>query len=145
VAAAVITAAVAAAWALQVGATGGVESSKDSSAPPYSIAVEQGGEVLKHYDLAALHALPQAAVEIDGKDQRGPLLATVLADAGVTSFRSVEVCGAAIRDPGHLTLTDSQVTRSVQLDFSDRGTVKVCSAWLERKEWVRDVLTIAAE
>jgi len=144
-AAAAIAAVVIAAWVLQASVSDGGESSKDDPPWSYSIKVEQGGEVLREYDLAALRALRQTSVVIDGKEQEGPLLKTVLEDAGAKNSRTVEIRGAAIRDPGRLTLTAAQVKRDVQLDFSDRGTVKLCSAWLERREWVRDVLTIAAE
>jgi hypothetical protein len=145
VATAAIAAVVGVAWALQGSVSDGGEPSKGGSPPPYSIKVEKGGVVLKEYDLAALHALPQASVEIDGKEQDGPLLATVLADAGSTRYRIVQIRGAGLRDPGRLTLTAAQVARHVQLDFSDRGTVKVCAAWLERREWVRDVLAISVD
>ena len=83
VAAAAIVAVVLAAWALQAMASGGAGSSQDDPAPPYSVAVRQDGEVLKSYDLAALHALPQRRIVIDGKEQTGPSLATLLEDAGV--------------------------------------------------------------
>ncbi len=145
VAAAAILAAVATAWVLQASLSGGGESPNGASPPPYSIAVKKGGDVLRTYDLVSLRALPQATVEIDGKEQVGPLLTTLLDDAGAGGYRRVEVAGAAIRDPGLLELTAPQAARDVQLDFSDRGTVKVCGPWLERKEWVRDVLTISAD
>ena len=61
----------------------------------YSIKVKRGGEVLKVYDLAALQALPQHAVVIDGKEQGGPLLATVLADAGAAQYDKVVVAAPA--------------------------------------------------
>ena len=145
VAAAAIVAVVATAWLLQAGLSGGGESSKNDSPPPYSIAVKRGGEVLKTYDLAALRALPQASRTIDGKEQEGPLLTTLLDDAGAGGYQRVEVRGAAIRDSGLLVLTAARVARRVQLDFSDRGTAKCCGPRLEREEWVRDVLTINAE
>jgi len=139
-----LVAAVSAAWILQAGVGDGGASAKNGSAP-YSISVEKGGAVLKTYDLAALHALPQASVEIDGKKQDGPLLTTLLDDAAVGTYHKVAVRGAGIRDPGHLDLTATEAAHDVQLDYSDRGTVKVCSPWLERREWVRDVLTISAD
>ena len=145
VAIAAIATVVAVAWVLQTDVSGGGEASKDDSPPPYSIEVQKGGEVLKSYDLAALLALPQASVEMEGKQQEGPLLTTLLEDAGAASYGMVEIRGAAIRDPGRLSLTAAEVARGLQLDFSDRGTVKVCSRWLERKEWVRDVLTISVD
>jgi len=145
IAAAAIAAVVVAAWVLQAGASGGGESSQGDSPPPYSVSVERGGEVLETYDLAALRALPQVTTEMDGRDQTGPSLEALLADAGVSSYRRIEVRGAAIRDPGRLTLTRAQAGRRVQLDFSERGTVKVCAPWMERKEWVRDVLTLSVD
>jgi hypothetical protein len=145
IAAAALVAVVVAAWALQAMASGGGESSQGDSPPPYSVSVKRDGEVLKTYDLAALRSLPQVAVEMEGKEQTGPALAVVLADAGVSSSARVEVRGAGLRDSGRLRLSAAQARRRVQLDFSQRGTVKVCAPWLEREEWVRDVFTISVE
>jgi hypothetical protein len=141
-AAALVIAAVLAAWGLQTRYAGGAGSSEDAPAPPYSIAVRQGGATLKSYDLAALRALPQSRVVIDGKEQTGPLLKTLLEDAGAGSYGAVLVTGAGLRDKGSLTLTPAQVLQRVQIDFSDRGTVKVCGPDLYHAEWVRDVLSI---
>lgn len=144
-AAAVIAAVVVLAWLLQAAADKGGESSAGDSPPGYSITVRQAGEILKKYDLASLRALPQTAVMVDGKEQEGPLLRSLLDDAGVDPSATVHVAGAGIRDEGRLTLTARQVDRDVQLDFSERGTAKVCSAWLGRGEWVRDVISIDAQ
>jgi hypothetical protein len=140
----VIVAVVVMAWVLQATADQGDEPPSGDSSPGYSVTVRQGGEVLKQYDLTALRSLPQTTVVVDGKAQDGPLLRTVLDDAGVDPSGSVDVVGAGIRDEGRLTLTAAQVDRDVQLDFSERGTAKVCSAWLDRAEWVRDVISIDA-
>jgi hypothetical protein len=141
--AAVIVAAVGAAWVLQWRLTGGTGESQGSPAPPvYSIKVEQDGRVLRTYDLSALHALPQSKLIIDGKEQDGPSLAVLLTDAGAASFDSVDVRGAGLRDSGRLQLTAAQVSQHVQLDFTERGTVKVCGPNLTRPQWVRDVLSI---
>jgi hypothetical protein len=145
IAAAAIAAVVVAAWALQAMASGGDESSQGDSPSPYSVSVERGGEVLKTYDLAALDSLPKVTTEMGDKEQTGPTLAALLEDAGVSSYEKVDVRGAAVRDAGRLSLTRAEVERRVQLDFSDRGTVKMCAPWLEREEWVRDVLTISVE
>ncbi len=133
---------VVAAWVGQTIATSGAGETKGSPAPAYSIKVERGGEVLKQYDLAALHALPQTQVTIDGKEQDGPLLVTVLHDAGLGDFASVTIRGAGVRDDGRLTLSGEEAGSGVLLDFSERGTVKACGPRLEWSDWVRDVLTI---
>ena len=101
--------------------------------------------MLKENDLTALRALPQTSVVVDGKEQDGPLLRSLLDDAGVDPAATVQVAGAGLRDEGRLTLTADEVDRDVQLDFSDRGTAKVCSPWLDRSEWVRDVISIDAQ
>jgi len=141
VAVAVLAGVVLFAWVLQVSVSGGDESSQGDSPPPYGVKVTRGDEVLKVYDLVALRSLPQERVVIDGKEQTGPALATVLADAGAERYDSVVVRGAGLRDKGSLTLTRAQIGR-VQFDFSDRGTVKVCGPELYHAEWVRDVLAI---
>jgi hypothetical protein len=139
-----VVAAVLAAWGLQARYAGGAGSSKGDPAPAYSIAVKRDGRLLKTYDLAALRALPQSRVVIDGKQQTGPSLTVVLKDAGAGRFDSVEVRGAGLRDKGSLTLTAADVLKGVQIDFSDRGTVKVCGPGLYHAEWVRDVISIDA-
>jgi hypothetical protein len=145
IAAAAIAVVVVAAWVLQATVSGGGESSQGDSPPPYSVSVKRGGEVLKTYDLAALRALPQVTTEMADKEQTGPALSALLVDAGVSSYEKVDVRGTAVRDAGLLSLTRAQAERRVQLDFSERGTAKVCAPWLERKEWVRDVLTVSVE
>jgi hypothetical protein len=135
---------VAAAWGLQAATSHGAGETSVSPAP-YAVAVKRGGKVLKEYDLAALHALPQHTVMIDGKEQNGPLLATVLADAGAQTYVAVLVRGAGLRDGGSLRVTKAQVLAGVQLDFSDRGTVKVCGPKLPWSTWVRDVITVSVD
>ena len=142
-AAAVLAAVVVAAWGMQAKYASGAGSSQDDPAPPYSMAVERDGATLKTYGIEALKALPQSRVVIDGKEQTGPSLAALLKDAGAVGYDTVVVHGAGLRDKGSLTLTAAQVRRErVQLDFADRGTVKVCGPDLYHAEWVRDVLTI---
>ncbi len=144
VAAVVVAAVVAVAWVLQASVSGDGSSSAAGVTKKYSIEVLKDGAPLKTYDLAALRLLPQARVVIDGKAQTGPSLAVLLADAGAGSYRTVDVRGAGLRDKGSLTLTTAQLRKKVQLDFSERGTVKVCGPDLYHAEWVRDVVSIDA-
>ena len=141
VAVVVIVAIVGIAWALQGSVSGG-GSSAAGATKAYSIKVLKDGASLKTYDLAALHALPQSRVVIDGKAQTGPSLTALLADAGAGAYTTVDVRGAGLRDKGSLSLTVAQARKKVQLDFSDRGTVKVCGPDLYHAEWVRDVVSI---
>ncbi len=137
-----VTVAVLAAWGLQQRYAAGAGSSQGD--PAYSIVVEQDGKTLKKYDLAGLHALPQSRAVIEGKEQAGPLLTVLLKDAGAGPYASVRVRGVGLRDGGEITCSPAQIREKVQLDFSDRGTVKVCGPHLPRSEWVRDVVSIDA-
>jgi hypothetical protein len=141
VAAAAVVAVVAVAWALQASVSGGGSSAAGATSS-YSIRVLRDGVPLRTYDLAALRALPQESVVIDGKTQIGPSLTTLLADAGAGAYKTLDVQGAGLRDKGSLELTAAQARRRVQLDFSDRGTAKVCGPDLYHAEWVRDVISI---
>jgi hypothetical protein len=144
IAAAVLAAVVTLAWALQTATSGGAGEAEGSPAP-YSVRVERGGVVLRQYDLAELHALPVHTAVIEGREQDGPLLAAVLREAGVARYEKVVVRGAGLRDGGRLELTARQVRQGVQLDFSERGTVKVCGPELVWPAWVRDVLIISVD
>jgi hypothetical protein len=136
-----LAAVVAVAWVLQASVSDG-GSTAAGATKAYAIRVLKDGELLRSYDLAALRALPQARVVIDGKAQTGPSLTALLADAGAGAYKTVDVRGAGLRDKGSLSLTAAQARHKVQIDFSDRGTVKVCGPALYHAEWVRDVVSI---
>jgi hypothetical protein len=145
----VIAAVVGAAWLVEMHYSrptrAGASGSGAATASAYGVDVKQHGKVLKRYDLAALRGLPQAHFEDNGKTQTGPELTVLLADAGASGYTTVAVRGAGLRDGGNGTYSAAQVRRGVQLDFSERGTCKVCGPHLARTRWVRDVLSVDAE
>lgn len=98
-AAAVVVAVVVAAWVLQAGSGGEDGPSAGGSSSGYSVTVRQGGEVRGHYDLAALRALPQATVVIEGKEQEGPrsgLSSTTPGSTGSPASRSSGPASATV-------------------------------------------------
>jgi hypothetical protein len=128
--------------ALQLADSKGAGGDTSSPAPGYSVAVVRDGKVLARLTLADLRALPQAHVVIDEKEQDGPLVTDVLDKAAAGPVATVTVVGAGLRDSGKLRVGDKAVIDSLVIDFSDRGTVKVCSPKLPWSEWVRDVTEI---
>jgi hypothetical protein len=102
----------------------------------------RGDTVLRRFSVVDLRALPQARITIDGKEQDGPTLPAVLEAAGVPAPARVTVIGAGLRDSGKLVLPAALVTKQVIVDFSDRGTVKVCTPRVAWARWVRDVREI---
>ena len=55
------------------------------------------------------------------------------------------VIGAGLRDVGKLVLPPTLVTDQTVIDFSERGTVKVCSPKVAWARWVRDVKEIRVD
>jgi hypothetical protein len=134
------------AWVIQSEVVGEeAEAPAGASASSYSVAVVQRGRELKRFTVADLQALPNVAVTIDGKEQDGPALPAVLAASGAGSYQTLNVKGIGARDSGHLTLSAAQVNDRVVIDFSDRGTVKICSPDIEWSDWVRDVVEISLD
>ena len=89
--------------------------------------------------------MPSHRRDIDGKQQTGPAVATVLAAAGAATFDTLNVKGIGARDSGRLDPRAGDVDDRLLLDFSDRGTVKICSPDLEWSDWVRDVVEIGLD
>ncbi len=132
----IVVVAVAAAWALQ--ALGG-------SGSDYTITVVRDGEVAAVLGLEDLRALPSRSVKMQGQNQDGPALLTVLAKVGIDDFRSVRVVGMGVRDDGLIVLDANEVDGDVLLDIAERGTTKLCGpkiAWADR---VRDVQRIEVQ
>jgi hypothetical protein len=120
-------------------AAGGGATPKGAAPPPaYAVAVSRDGTRLQRFSLADLRSLPVVHLTIDGKEQDGPALTTVLEAAGVNSYQGLTVVGYGLRDRGRLTLS-AAVARGSLLDFSNRGTVKFCSPTIAWDDWVRDV------
>lgn len=111
----------------------------------YHVSVERGGKTLRSFDLTALHALPEVTVDTSEsagkKEQRGPLVRTVLARAGVHEFSRLRVVGQS----GSQTLTAAEIDDQVVLDFNNRGTVKLAGPHLPRSQWVTDVTELDIE
>ena len=137
VTAAVLTAAVAAAW--------GLEALGRRSTGEYAVTIVRGDETLASFDTEALRDLPTLTIESEGKTETGPAVIAVLRAAGVDAFESITVRGMGLRDEGVLRLTRQQVREDLVLDFADRGTVKLVSPELKWEDRVRDVTTIEVQ
>jgi hypothetical protein len=103
--------------------------------------------MLSQFTLTDIQRLPQHTRVIDGKEQTGPLLRSVLESAGVRSFQSVTVAG---KSQGRLTsrelrLSETQVTDLAMLDFNKQGQVKLVSPAIAQERWVIDVTELLVE
>jgi hypothetical protein len=127
-----LVAAVALAWSLEYFAS---QSDEDV----YTVSVVRDEEVVRVFDLEELRDFDTRQMEMQGEVQEGPPLLDVLGEAGVTDFSSVTIVGAGLRDSGRIVLKSGDIDENVLLDFSSRGTVKVCGPEIVWEDRVRDV------
>jgi len=128
---ATLVVAVAVAWLLDLRAQAGDDV--------YRVAIVRDEEVVRAFDVEELRSLPARQITMDGEVQEGPPVLDVLKAAGVTEFKSLTVIGLGLRDSGRLVLDAADVDGDVLLDFSLRGTVKICGPEIAWEDRVRDV------
>ena len=101
-----------------------------------------GGEVARDWTLADLQAdVPFSEVEVEGDIQTGPTLLAAIAASGVDDWDTAEIVGMSEGRVLEVSLAvrAADVDDSWILDISNRGTLKLAAAGLERQRWVRDV------
>lgn len=91
--------------------------------------------------LDAVKALPLAQITVDSKVQEGPKLMDVLSLAGVTEFSEVTFTGSSAPS----TLMREQVDDNTILDFSNRGTMKLATAYIPMPNWTKDITEITVK
>ena len=131
---AVLVAAVALAWSLDLFARG--------SDGEYSVSIVRDEDVIRVFDVAELKALKARTIKMQGEVQEGPPLLDVLKAAGVDEFSSLAVSGTGLKDSGRIVLSADEVDRDVLLDFSNRVTMKICGPDILWENRVRDVTRI---
>ena len=129
---ATLVVAVAVAWLLDFAA----QRSDDAV---YRVAIVRDEETLRTFDLEELNVFPAKQIMMQGELQQGPPLLDVLEAAGITEFTAVVVTGVGLRDSGRIELRREEIDRGVLLDFSSRGTVKICGPEIAWEDRVRDV------
>jgi hypothetical protein len=106
------------------------------------LRIVAGGEVARDWTLVELQAeVPFAEIEVEGDTQTGPTLLSAIAASGVGDWDSAEVLGMSEGRVLEVSLDirAADVDDSWILDVSNRGTLKLAAAGLERQRWVRDV------
>jgi hypothetical protein len=134
-------------FTLSLGAGCSGETGKPSAEEEYSIKIISEGEQVTSLNLTKLQSLPTVSLSAFGKSEEGPTLLSVLKLAGINEFSKVTVIGM-VRGriaTGELTLTRSEITDEVILDFTNRGTTKLAGAQIPEDNWIIDVTEIRLE
>jgi len=90
---------------------------------------------------ALTKAVSSVELDIDGDAQSGPRLLDVLSASGVGDWKTARVfgMGEGRTVAVELDIASSDVDEGWVLDVTNRGTLKLAAAGLERQQWVRDV------
>ncbi len=109
----------------------------------YAVIVVFKGKTVASFGFADLQALPRTGVE----GQEGPTLLSVLDNAGIKEFSKVTVkgMGPGRTGPAKAELSRDQLSKSLILDFTKQGTVKLAGDSLPRESWVIDVTQIVVD
>lgn len=113
----------------------------------YRVKVTVSGAAAASLTIAQLQDLPKVSLEAYSKSEEGPTLLSALELAGVNDFSRVTAIGLLKGRvaSAELTLTREQVTGSVILDFTNRGTVKLAGADIPEDNWIIDVTELKVE
>ncbi len=109
----------------------------------YAVVVTRDGREMHRFSLAELQRLHARTVKMQGQDETGPTLLSVLRAAGIDAFSAVTITGLGVRDKGELELERKQVDDRVLLDIAKRGTAKLCGPDIPYASRVRDVIRLA--
>lgn len=94
-----------------------------------------------HFDLKRLESLPLVSFLSEGNPQEGPSLKSILNSAGLSEFQELKITGRE----GTRSISKTQVTDSLILDFDNRGGVKLVSPEMRHDDRLRDVNRIEVQ
>jgi hypothetical protein len=115
-----------------------VGQSGDTFAPPITIVLADGSSRIMEYETVA--AMPLQTLDIAGRAEHGPTLASFLDAAGVTGFNQVVFTGLENRT---LTFTPDQLTDEYILALRSKSkAVNLMSPNLTEEQWVLHVFRV---
>jgi hypothetical protein len=127
--------------------TGCSDTTVDSAEEDYHINFILKDTQVASLNLSQLQSLPKVSLSAFGKSEEGPTLLSVLELAGINEFNTITVIGMVKGRvaSGELTLTRSEITDEVILDFTNRGTTKLAGAQIPEDNWIIDVTEMRLE
>lgn len=108
----------------------------------YQVKVTMAGKELKSYTIEDIKKMPTISLQVDGKEEVGPSVASILKDAGVETFSKVTFKGAFNTQA---TLTKEQMGEDTMVDLTNHNTVKLATKAISKNDWIKDIIEIAVE
>jgi hypothetical protein len=111
------------------------------------LKVTKAGATLKSFSLSDIGALPTVNIVADGKNYTGPTLATLLTQAGVTSYSKITIKGYVKGRvaTGELVVTKEEVNDKLILRSTNSNTYSLASPDIDADSWIIDVNELVVE
>jgi len=107
---------------------------------PYELQVLVDKQPYKTFTLKELKAMPAESFLAEGKVESGPSIATLLKYTGVQTYGKIEIMNEAFE---LVEFSSEQNMNQLILDITNRGNVKLASESIAKKDWMKDITTIA--
>lgn len=107
---------------------------------PYELQILLNKQPYKLLSMKEIKTMPAESFVMDGKIESGPTVATLLQYAGIQTYAKIEVMNEAYE---LVEFTSEQDLKQLILDISNRHNVKLASRSIPKKDWMKDITTIA--
>ena len=111
------------------------------------LKVTKAGATLKGFSLAEVDKMPTVNIAADGKNYTGPTLATLLTQAGVTSYSKLTIKGwvKGRIATAELVVTKDEVNDKLILRRTNSDTYSLASPDIDADSWIIDVNELVVE
>lgn len=106
----------------------------------YQLQILFDKQPYRSFTLKEIKSMPAESFVMDGKIESGPSLASLLAFSGIQTYFKIEVMNEAYE---LIEFSAEQDLKTIILDITNRGNVKIASKNIAKKDWMKDITTIA--
>jgi|GEM_PF-4153083 len=111
-----------------------------ATSAPFELQILLDKQPYKLVTMKEIKTMPVESFIKDGKVESGPSITTLLQFAGIQTYSKIEVMNKAYE---LVEFTSEQNLNQLILDITNRGNVKLASEFIPKKNWIKDITTIA--
>ena len=106
----------------------------------YQLQILFDKQPYKTFSLMEIKSMPKESFVMEGRVESGPSLATLLSFSGIQTYYKIEIMNEAFE---LIEFSAEQDLKTLILDITNRGNVKLASKNIAKKDWMKDITTIA--
>jgi len=106
----------------------------------YQLQILFDKQPYRSFTLKEIKSMPAESFVMDGKIESGPSLASLLAFSGIQTYYKIEIMNEAYE---LIEFSAEQDLKTIILDITNRVNVKLASKNIAKKDWMKDITTIA--